>query len=302
MRFFLTFTCIALVPIAASAQGAKEVGVIPEIKIDRKEPISYDKDVEPIFYKRCTVCHSGAVKEGKLDISSYDALIKGGKSGEVLKPGKSDDSILYKAVRRTSVPPARPRAMPPKGDEPCTPEEVAIIKLWLEQGAKAPSDIRKRPEILVSVPPANVKPVRAVAISPDKSTVAAGRGNNIHIYDAGSGKHIRSLIAPNLKTFDGKDVKAAHVSIVESMTWSPDGKYLVSGSFREISLWDALTGERKHTITGFAHSVVALAFSFDSKKLGVAGGEPTVDGEIKIFEVDTWKLLNDINNAHSDTV
>ena len=274
-----------------------EAGPIKVMKIERKDPISYDKDVEPIFYKRCTVCHSGNVKEGKLDISSYESMMKGGKRGEPIKPGKGDESLLYKEVLRTQKP-----FMPPRGEEPCTPEEVAIIKMWIDQGAKAPTGVKVRVEAKVSVPPASVKPVRAVAVSPDKAIVAAGRGNQIHFYDAAAGTYLRSLFAPNLKTFDGKDVKAAHLSIVESMAWSPDGKYLVSGSFREIIIWDALTGEQRHKITGFAHNVVALAFSPDNKWLGTGGGEPTVEGEVKVFDVGSWKLITDIKNGHSDTV
>ncbi|MBI2808195.1 MAG: NB-ARC domain protein [Planctomycetes bacterium] len=297
MRLILTLACLAFLPLAATAQPKKEVGPIKVIKLERKDPISYEKDVEPIFYKRCTVCHSGNLKEGKLDIATYETLVKGGKRGTAFKPGKSEDSLLYKVMARTQKP-----FMPPRGEEPCTPEELAIVKLWIEQGAKAPSGVRPRKEILVGLPPANVNPVRAVAVSPDKTTVAAGRGNQVHIYDAGSGTYIRSLIAPGLKTFDGKAAKAAHLSIVESMAWSPDGKWLVTGSFREIAMWDALTGEQKHKITGFAHNVVAIAFSLDSKMLGVSGGEPTVDGEVKVFDVPTWKLIFDLKNGHSDTV
>ena len=298
MRFCLTLACLSLLPLSAYAQdNKKEAGPLKVAKIERKEPISYDKDVEPIFYKRCTVCHSGNVKEGKFDISSYETLIKGGKRGEPIKPGKGDESLLYKEVMRTQKP-----FMPPRGEEPATAEEAAIIKLWIDQGAKAPSGVRERPVAIVGVPPANVNPVRAIAVSPDKSAVAAGRGNQVHIYDAGSGAFIRSLLAPGLKSFDGKAVKAAHLSIVESMAWSPDGKYLVSGSFKEIAIWDALTGEQRHKITGFAHNVVAIAFNLDGKLFGTGGGEPTVEGEVKIFEVGTWKLVTDIKNGHSDTV
>src|SRR5436853_5634007 len=191
MRFLLTALCLSLLPLAASAQDKKEVGPIKEIKLDRKDPISYEKDVEPIFFKRCTVCHSGNLKEGKLDISTYEGLIKGGKRGEAVKPGKSQDSLVYKAMGRTQKP-----FMPPRGEEPATPEELALVKLWIDQGAKAPSGVRKRPPILVSVPPPGVHPVRALAVSPDKAAVAAGRGNQIHVYDTGSGAHIRTLFAP----------------------------------------------------------------------------------------------------------
>jgi WD40 repeat protein len=303
MRFVWTCIGLCLLPIAASAQDfKKEVGPIKVIELKRKEPVSYEKDVEPILYKRCTVCHSGSQKEAKLDIGTYENLIKGGKSGEAVKPGKSADSLLYKAMARTGSSTERPRPMPPKGDEPCTPEELALVKLWIDQGAKAPITIRPVKEPVIATPPPNVHPVRAVAVSPDKTAVAAGRGNQIHIYDAGSGAHIRTLLSPGLKTKAGKDVKAAHISLVESMAWSPDGKYLVSGSFREITIWDVHTGEQRHKITGFAHIVVAMAFSLDGKLLGVAGGQPTVDGEVKIFEVGTWKLYADIKNCHSDTV
>jgi len=80
-------------------------------------------------------------------------------------------------------------------------------------------------------------------------------------------------------------VKAAHLSIVESMAYSPDGKYLVSGSFQEVAVWDILTGQLRQKLTGFAHAVVAVAFFAHSKALRVAGGEPTVEGEMKVYEV-----------------
>jgi WD40 repeat protein len=105
-----------------------------------------------------------------------------------------------------------------------------------------------------------------------------------------------------LTTADKKPVKAAHLSIVESMAYSPDGKYLASGGFREVALWDAQTGVLRHRFTGFADRVVSLAFSADSKLLATGGGAPSEDGEIKVFEVGTQKLVADIKDGHSDQV
>jgi WD40 repeat protein len=212
-------------------------------------------------------------------------------------PGKADGSLLYHSASRTKAP-----KMPPKGEEPLTPEELAIIKLWIDQGAKAPTGPSIKQKIIVGLPPDNVKPVRALAVSPNKAAVAAGRGNQIHIYDAGSGAYIRSLIDPNLKTPDGKAVKAAHLSLVEAMAYSPDGKWLVSGSFQEIAIWDIVTGQLRQKIPGFAHLVVGVAFSLDSKYFAVVGGEPTVEGELKVFEVGSWKQIFDLKNGHSDTI
>ncbi len=299
MRYLLTLSIFALAALAAEAQEKKkEQGPLAVIDLKRKDVVLYEKEVEPIFYKKCIACHSGSVKENNLDLASYEGLIKGGKRGSPIIPGKGGESLIIKLMTRveTKVP------MPPRGEPPLTPEEMAIVKLWIDQGAKAPTTAKARPAIVVGLPPANVVPVRAVAVSPDKTTVATGRGNQIHLYDAGSGTYIRTLAAPNLKTVDGKAVKAAHLSLVDSMAWSNDGKYLASGSFQEVAIWDPLTGEQRHKINGFAHMVVAIAFSPDGKLMGVAGGEPTVEGEIKVYEVGSWKLVVDIKNGHSDTV
>src|SRR5438552_3047670 len=94
MRFILSLVCLSVVPVLAFAQGdfKKEPGPVKVIKIELKEKLTYEDHVEPILYKRCTVCHSGNVKEGKLDVSTYESLVKGGKSGEAVKPGKGDES------------------------------------------------------------------------------------------------------------------------------------------------------------------------------------------------------------------
>ena len=84
-----------------------------------------------------------------------------------------------------------------------------------------------------------------------------------------------------MKAPDGKTpVKAAHLSLVEAMAYSPDGKWLVSGSFQEIAICDIVTGQLRQKIPGFAHLVVGVAFSLDSKLFAVVGGEPTVEGEL----------------------
>jgi WD40 repeat protein len=304
MRTLFPFCLIALLPaLTLEAQEVKEKKVEPikVVKIDRKEPVTYEKDVEPILYRKCQFCHAGPVKEGRFDLGTYEAMMRGGRSGEKpIVPGKSAESFLVKVSGRT----ARPYMPPLKNaeHEPLTPEELALLKLWIDQGAKPPSGTRERPKVVLNLPPAAVKPVRAIAISPDKSSVASSRGNQLHIYDAGSGTYIRSLIDPNLITPDKKPAQAAHMSLVTALAFSPDGKLLVSGSFQEVIFWDAQTGALRTRIGGFAHDVVALAFSRDGKYLATGGGAPTEDGEIKLIDVAEAKVVQDIKNGHSDTV
>jgi WD40 repeat protein len=299
MRFAIALGPLLLAINLLRADDKPEEGVQPikVVEVARKEPLTYDKDIEPILLNKCNSCHSGSMKKGKFDISSYESVMKGGKKGVVVVPGKSMESRIALLAGRTTKP-----AMPPPGDEPLTPEELALIKLWIDQGAKAPTGMHQRPKVVLSLPPANVQPVRAVAVSADKSAVAAGRGNQIHVYDAGSGAYIRSLTDPNLTGPDGKPVAAAHLSIVESLAYSPDDKFLASGSFGEVALWDATSGMLRSKLTGFADRVVALSFSADGKLLATGGGVPTEEGEIKVFETDTGKLVVDIKNGHSDTV
>ena len=187
MRSLLVLSLAALLPAAASAQEAKsgKNQPIKVVAIDRKDPVTYEKDIEPIFVNKCLFCHSGAVKEGKFDIASFDSLMRGGKSGKIIVAGKSAESKFTHMIGKTEKP-----FMPPKSEEPLTPEELALVKLWVDQGAKAPTGVRIRPKPVITALPANVNPVRAVAVSPDKAMHRRPR-QPVHVYDAGSGAFIR---------------------------------------------------------------------------------------------------------------
>ncbi|HMF15276.1 MAG TPA: c-type cytochrome domain-containing protein, partial [Gemmataceae bacterium] len=294
-----SLSLLVVLPALVSAQEKKSKTVQPiaVVELKRTTPVLYDKDIEPILVNKCTFCHADNIKEGKLDMGTYESLMKGGKRGVPIMPGKSADSLLVKVAGKTQKP-----AMPPKSEEPLTPEELALIKLWIDQGAKAPSMKRERPKVIVTGPPAGVHPVLGVAVSPDKAKVAASRGNQIHIYEAASGKLLSTFVDPQLVGPDKKPVKAAHLSLVESLVYSPDGKTLASGAFQEVILWDAQSGAVRQRLTGFADRVVALDFSHDSKLLATGGGAPTADGEIKIYDAASGKLVVEIKNGHSDTV
>lgn len=298
MRFLLTFSLLVLSPALALGQEKKDkvdrTQPIKVVKLDRAEPVLYEKDIEPILVNKCQYCHSGSLKEAKFDMASYESLMLGGKRGRPIIPGKSLDSLLVKLAGKIQKP-----LMPPKSEEQLTPPELALLKLWIDQGAKAPTGKRERPKVIITGLPKTVTPVRAIAVSPDKGALATGRGNQIHIYDAGSGTHIRSLVDPKLQTPD--KTPAAHMTIVESLAFTRDGRYVASGSFQEVILWDAQTGMVRNKLTGFVDRVVALALSSDGKLLATGGGAPSEDGEVKIFDVESGKLVVEVKNAHSDT-
>jgi WD40 repeat protein len=298
----MRLTAIALLlfaPLSALAQEKKEapkIVPIAEINLKRDGLVVYEKEIEPIFANKCMYCHSGNVIESKFDMSSYEKLLKGGKRGAAIEAGNAANSLLYKMASRKQTP-----IMPPIKEEPLTPQELALFKLWIDQGAKPPTGKVDKPKIVLKEPPPTVRPVRAVAVSADGKLVAASRSNQIYLFNAPDCAVLKTLVDPQLTSPDKKKVSAAHLSLVESMALSPDAKTLASGSFQEVILWDVEKGTIKKRLTGFADRVVVIAYSPDGKYFVTGGGAPTEDGEVKLFEAD-GKLLLELKSPHSDTV
>jgi hypothetical protein len=50
------------------------------------EAASFETAIKPVFEAKCLACH-GAAAMGKLDLRTPEAVLKGGESGAVVKPG-----------------------------------------------------------------------------------------------------------------------------------------------------------------------------------------------------------------------
>jgi WD40 repeat protein len=112
-------------------------------------------------------------------------------------------------------------------------------------------------------------------------------------------------ITTKVKNKDGEEEKptgAAHRGLVESVAISPDNKWVISGGFQEIAVWDRDSGQIIRKVDGLADRVTCLAVSPDGKFLAAGGGAPTLEGEIKIYELPQLKRVADLPTAHSDTV
>lgn len=88
---------------------------------------------------------------------------------------------------------------------------------------------------------------------------------------------------------------------VTALTFSPDGKALAASGFREVTVWDAASGQLLRRIGNVAARTYALAWSADGKRLAVGSGIPGELGEARLFEADTGKLLK-VLGAHADVV
>ncbi|MES2392073.1 MAG: c-type cytochrome domain-containing protein [Acidobacteriota bacterium] len=94
----------------------------------------YGAKVQPILAANCTSCHGSEKRKGGLRLDSYDAILRGGKDGPVIKGGDAKDSVLF---QRISLKPGEDGAMPPDGKKPLTADEVKLIELWIANGASA---------------------------------------------------------------------------------------------------------------------------------------------------------------------
>ena len=84
-HFAVCASLLVIFPVLARADDKPStVQPIKVVTVSRKEPLTYEKDIEPILVNKCAFCHSGAVKESKFDLGSYEALMKGGKRGPAI--------------------------------------------------------------------------------------------------------------------------------------------------------------------------------------------------------------------------
>ena len=74
------------------------------------------------------------------------------------------------------------------------------------------------------------------------------------------------------------------------MDFSPDGITLASGSWKEVRLWNARTGEHQQTLEGHTRSIDSVAFSPDGSTLASGSG----DGTILL-----WNLTLDANGVET---
>jgi hypothetical protein len=90
-------------------------------------------DVIPILLRRCTVCHGRHRQEGGLDLRTKAAMLRGGKSGPAIVPGKPDESRLVQKTRAGQMPP--PDRLVEASVKPIELTEVDVLARWIAAGA-----------------------------------------------------------------------------------------------------------------------------------------------------------------------
>jgi hypothetical protein len=181
--------------VADEAQPQELQPIVPEDpKLGR--PIEFEQDVFPILENNCVACHNLALKEKGLNLEDIENVMKGGKSGPSVIAGEPDKSPLYQLASHSKGP-----IMPPADNKVeaanLTPQELGILRQWIIEGAKG-GDSEGGTEVMWQPPSPNSQAIYALAVTADGQNVAAGRSNQIFLYDLPTGQLAAQLVDPEL--------------------------------------------------------------------------------------------------------
>lgn len=99
-------------------------------------PVNYLTEVKPLLQAACVKCHGAQTQKSDLKLDTAAAMLTGGVSGPSIEPGKSKESILIQSIEGThDYIPKMPYKRPP-----LDAEQLALLKRWIDEGAKAPAD------------------------------------------------------------------------------------------------------------------------------------------------------------------
>src|SRR5262245_44989502 len=114
------------------------------------EKVEFGRDVLPIFRQHCVGCHGPSQQISGLRVDQRSSAMKGGTRRIV--PGGSENSFVYLKLITDEY----GLRMPPTGR--MKPEEIAVIKAWIDQGAEWPDSLAND----APVPPVNPKAVAMI--------------------------------------------------------------------------------------------------------------------------------------------
>ena len=221
-------------------------------------------------------------------------MIKGGDSGAAIVPKKSDASLIFKLAAHLDDP-----VMPPRDNNVnaanLAPDELGLLKAWIDQGAEGQA-ISAAPLVWQPLPSA-VSPIISVAITPDGSLAAAGRGNEIVLMETATGRDAGRLIDPTLSKQAGARGNIAHLDLVQALAFHPSGELLASGGYREIKLWRRPSGGKHPDLSAAADAIKRVAVSPDNHWLAVGDN----GGKVQLHDLTTNKVTQTLA-AHNGPV
>lgn len=247
------------------------------------EPVSFYREVTPIFRRSCNGCHHPGKMKGELDLTTHVAILKGGKHGEILKLDDATKSPLLEEISGDEP------AMPKDGD-PLTKDEVALIQRWIAEGARDDTPADKLNPYKLAAPPKYPAPavISAAVFSPDGELLAVAGYHEVLLHKSDGSEIIARLVGESPK--------------IEAIAFSSDGKFMaVAGGapavFGEVQIWNV--AEKKQVLAQRValDSIYGISFSPDNQRIAFGGA----DKSVRVLSVSDGKELMKFDN-HSDWV
>ncbi|MBI2824035.1 MAG: PSD1 domain-containing protein [Planctomycetia bacterium] len=119
---------------ALPAEGEEPGGPPPP----REKSVAFAQRIASLLKAHCLKCHGPAKAENGLRLDSFPSLTKGGYSGAVVRPGNSAESRLIHVVAGTDD---DGLVMPPEPNARLADEQIALLRAWIDQGAKWPDGV-----------------------------------------------------------------------------------------------------------------------------------------------------------------
>ena len=268
MRLVVAFVLAGL--IYASGQWSSDAFGADESKdkaATAPETVSYFNDIRPVLQQHCQGCHQPAKAGGDYVMTSYDDLFAAGSSDvEPIVAGKPSEAGLIEQVISVDDKPAKM----PKGKPPLANHEVALIRKWIEQGAKddTPESARETVVDMDHPPVYQATPVlTSLDYSPDGSLLAVSGYHEVLLHKA-----------------DGSGLVARLVGIsdrIQSLAFSPDGKELAVAAgvpfrFGELQIWNVADRTLRLSLPVTYDTIYGASWSHDGKLISFGCADNTV--------------------------
>lgn len=125
---------------------------------------------------------------------------------------------------------------------------------------------------------------------PWKTISAFSRTYGINMNDTELGY---ALVEPYLESWIKKPIEVlSDAPIISSISWSPNGKYLATGSYRKVRIWNSATWAEEQELCGCALSPI-ITWSSDGKYLAT--------GESQFWDTATWHPVSTLNGIVWDS-
>lgn len=254
--------------------------------LDPHAPVSYWKQIRPIFQASCQGCHQPARDKGGYVMTDFSRLLAGGDSGDkAVTPGEPTASALVAAITLKDG-----EADMPKDRTPLTPDEVALVARWITEGANDDTPKNAVQRIDADHPPVYLRPpvVTSLDFSPDGTLLAVAGFHEVLLHAADGTGLVARLIGLSER--------------IQSVRFSPDGKLLaVAGGLParmgEVQIWNVAKRVLQVSVPVGYDTVYGVSWSPDGTLVAFGCADNTVRA---IAAADGTQVLQ--QGSHNDWV